>query len=279
MPPLLARCLTDARQSGQVPLTPRLVSAAQPHHSDHVRGCARYKYRMTVEPGGLAGDGIIRLGLIDNDRMLLETTAGWFAANAPGMRIEHKASTVTEYLALDPADDLVLLDLRLDDGTRFVDNISRLVRHGPAVLLLSAHASRDVKLDAIRAGAVDYHAKGDLDSLVRAVADIAANRYVLGQELAFAISRDRRRPPHPHRPRHRHPQPRLPVGHWAMDQAFSRQHGCYGKPWTLPDRWEHDVASFEEYFETPRVPVPAQIRDVVRWIRAPIRVISIRVAG
>ncbi|GAA3043998.1 response regulator [Actinokineospora globicatena] len=145
---------------------------------------------MITEPEQ-ASDGIIRLGLIDNDRMLLETTAGWFAANAPGMRVEHRAATVTEYLALDPADDLVLLDLRLDDGTRFVDNISRLVQHGTAVLLLSAHTSRDVKLDAIRAGAIDYHAKGDLDSLVRAVADIAANRYVLGQELAFAISRDR----------------------------------------------------------------------------------------
>ncbi|PPK70405.1 LuxR C-terminal-related transcriptional regulator [Actinokineospora auranticolor] len=144
-----------------------------------------------IEPRGSAGGGLIRLGLIDNDRMLLATTEGWFAANAPGMRIEHKASTVAEYLALEPADDLVLLDLRLDDSTRFVDNISRLVQYGTAVLLLSAHTSRDVKLDAIRAGAVDFHPKGDLVGLVQAVADIAANRYVLGQELAFAISRDR----------------------------------------------------------------------------------------
>ncbi|MEU4518821.1 response regulator [Amycolatopsis sp. NPDC024027] len=132
------------------------------------------------------------MGLIDNDPMILGSAAFWLAGHDPGIEVRHVAAGVAGYLALDPSDDVVLLDLELGDGTRFVDNVDRLVRRGDKVLLLSVHAQQRFKVDAVRAGAVGYHVKdGDRRSLVRAIRDIVTDRYALDQELAFAISRDR----------------------------------------------------------------------------------------
>jgi DNA-binding NarL/FixJ family response regulator len=135
---------------------------------------------------------VISVGLIDNDPMLLGSAGSWLSGHDPGIEVRHVAAGVARYLDLDPSDDVVLLDLELGDGTRFVDNVDRLVRRGDKVLLLSVHARQRFKVDAVRAGAVGYHVKdGDRRSLVRAIRDIVADRYALDQELAFAISRDR----------------------------------------------------------------------------------------
>ncbi|WP_033443608.1 response regulator transcription factor [Saccharothrix sp. NRRL B-16314] len=135
---------------------------------------------------------MISVGLIDNDPMILGSAGSWLSGHDPSIEVRHVAAGVVGYLALDPSDDVVLLDLELGDGTRFVDNVDRLMRRGDKVLLLSVHARQRFKMDAVRAGAVGYHVKdGDRRSLVRAIRDIVADRYALDQELAFAISRDR----------------------------------------------------------------------------------------
>ncbi|GLY50846.1 hypothetical protein Lesp01_45020 [Lentzea sp. NBRC 102530] len=140
----------------------------------------------------------IRVGLIDNDSMILGSAGSWLSSRAPEIEVAHVATGVAGYLALVPSDDVVLLDLELGDGTRFADNVEHLVRRGDKVLLLSVHAQPQYKVDAVKAGAIGYHVKdGDVDSLVRAIRDVATGRYALDQELAFAISRDRT----PDRPR------------------------------------------------------------------------------
>ncbi|MFI9010984.1 response regulator [Actinosynnema sp. NPDC053489] len=145
-----------------------------------------------IGPTASPESGVIRVGLIDNDPMVLGSAGAWLSGRAPDIEVGNVATGVAGYLALSPSDDVVLLDLQLGNGTRFVDNIDRLVRRGDRVLLLSVHARQRYKVDAVRAGAVGYHVKdGDVDSLVRAIRDIVAGRYTLDQELAFAISRDR----------------------------------------------------------------------------------------
>ncbi len=137
-------------------------------------------------------DAAISVGLIDNDPLVLESTGIWLSAGAPDIAVNHTAVSVEEYLGLDADDDLVLLDLELKDGTRFVDNIDALVRRKYKVLVVSVHADLRYQIDTIRAGATGYLTKGpNRDALVRTIRQVAAGTYVIEQELAFAISRDR----------------------------------------------------------------------------------------
>jgi two-component system nitrate/nitrite response regulator NarL len=137
-------------------------------------------------------DGIINVGLIDNDRHLLATTGPWLSAGAPDIVVSHQAVSVDEYLGLAAHDDVVLLDLELKDGSRFTDNVERLARRDCRVLVLSVHAQLKFQVAALKAGAIGYLTKGpNRDALVRAIRQVATNTYVLEQELAFAISRDR----------------------------------------------------------------------------------------
>lgn len=137
-------------------------------------------------------DTTISVGLIDNDPLVLESTGLWLSAGAPDIAVNHTAASVEEYLALGAEDDVVLLDLELKDGTRFVDNIDALVRGRYRVLVVSVHADLRFQIDTIRAGAIGYLTKGpNRDALVRSIRQVAAGTYVIEQELAFAISRDR----------------------------------------------------------------------------------------
>jgi DNA-binding NarL/FixJ family response regulator len=137
-------------------------------------------------------DTTISVGLIDNDPLVLESTGMWLSAGAPDIVVSHRAAAVAEYLELAAEDDVVLLDLELKDGTRFVDNIDALVRENYKVLVVSVHADLRYQIDTIRAGAIGYLTKGpNRDALVRAIRQVVAGTYVIEQELAFAISRDR----------------------------------------------------------------------------------------
>ena len=137
-------------------------------------------------------DRTISVGLIDNDPLVLESTGIWLSAGAPDIVVSHRAASVADYLELAAEDDVVLLDLELKDGTRFVDNIDALVRRDFRVLVVSVHADLQYQIDTIRAGAIGYLTKGpNRDALVRAIRQVADGTYVIEQELAFAISRDR----------------------------------------------------------------------------------------
>jgi DNA-binding NarL/FixJ family response regulator len=60
------------------------------------------------------------------------------------------------------------------------------------VLVVSVFDDRDLMLSTLRAGAKGYLTKdNDLPALARTIREVAADTHVLGQELAFAISRDR----------------------------------------------------------------------------------------
>ncbi|MEG3630951.1 response regulator transcription factor [Streptomyces poriticola] len=100
--------------------------------------------------------------------------------------------------AASPPADVVLLDLLLKDGSEPAANIRRLRAVGSRVLIISTATDRAGVVDAVAAGADGYLTKdNDLDTLVDAVATVAAGGTAHSPELAFAWAHDTGR----HRPR------------------------------------------------------------------------------
>lgn len=148
---------------------------------------------ITAAPGGQ-----ITLAAIDDDRMLLEGLTSWIR-QTPDIEFAGTAASVDDLLA-GPGQNaaIVLLDLRLRDGSDPVANVRRLTDHGMRVLVVSVVDRRDYVVATFQAGAEGYLTKDhDLSSLVQAVREVAAGGTVFSPELAFSLIRDRR----PDRPR------------------------------------------------------------------------------
>lgn len=141
---------------------------------------------------------MINIGAVDDDRMLLCGLAAWFE-DVPDLSLVTAASTVDSLLRQDTGMiDLVLLDLRLADGSDPEDNVHRLVAAGVQVLIMSVAADPNQVAATLATGAAGYLTKDqDLDVLAETVRDIAAGRDPLPPDLAFAIAHDTR----PTRPR------------------------------------------------------------------------------
>lgn len=139
---------------------------------------------------------VITVALVDDDRMLTDGMRAWLGG-VPGLRLVATATTPAELLRPpDPelpyaAPDVVLLDLRLGDGSDPVDNIRLLLSSGSRVLVISTVPDRVRIIESVRAGADGYLTKdNDLPTLVAAIEDIAAGRGAHSPELAFACAHD-----------------------------------------------------------------------------------------
>ncbi|MBK3543400.1 response regulator transcription factor [Streptomyces sp. MBT60] len=139
---------------------------------------------------------VITVALVDDDRMLTDGMRAWLGG-VPGLRLVATATTPAELLGPpDPelpyaAPDVVLLDLRLGDGSDPVDNIRLLLSSGSRVLVISTVPDRVRIIESVRAGADGYLTKdNDLPTLVAAIEDVAAGRGAHSPELAFACAHD-----------------------------------------------------------------------------------------
>ncbi|MEV0299584.1 response regulator transcription factor [Streptomyces prasinus] len=139
---------------------------------------------------------VITVALVDDDRMLTDGMRAWLDG-VPGLRLVATATTPAELLR--PPDpelpyvppDVVLLDLRLGDGSDPVDNIRLLLSSGSRVLVISTVPDRARIIESVRAGADGYLTKdNDLPTLVAAIEDVAAGRSAHSPELAFACAHD-----------------------------------------------------------------------------------------
>ncbi|MFE3324308.1 response regulator [Streptomyces sp. NPDC059176] len=146
---------------------------------------------------------MITVAVVDDDRMLLDGLRSWLAG-VSRIQLVAAVTTVDDLLpgapsgpdgplrgsALRPA-DVVLLDLLLKDGSRPDDNIRRLRAAGSRVLVISTVADRARIVSAVSAGADGYLTKDhDLESLVRALEEVAAGGTAHSPELAFAWAHD-----------------------------------------------------------------------------------------
>ncbi|MBB4956896.1 response regulator transcription factor [Micromonospora polyrhachis] len=143
---------------------------------------------------------VIRIGAIDDDRMLLGGLRSWLAP-ITDVDLVLVSTTVAGYLTeVDPAavPQVVLLDLNLRDNSVPAENVARVLATGAQVLVVSTIPDADGVLATIEAGASGYVTKDqDLEVLVQAIRDVVAGGLVVSPELAFVLSRDSR----PHRPR------------------------------------------------------------------------------
>lgn len=182
---------------------------------------------------------IVRLGIIDDDQMLLDGMAAWLRP-VPDLHVQRTARTVNDFLTAGTADvQVVLLDLNLRDHTVPADNVARLRAAGTGVLMVSAIADPEHVLATIEAGVGGYITKdNDLAVLADAVREVADGGSVLTPELAFVLSQDRR----PVRPR-LSPQEQAVLSAYARGstlQAAARHAGvAYGTARVYLERVKH----------------------------------------
>ncbi|MFD1321061.1 response regulator [Micromonospora sonneratiae] len=142
---------------------------------------------------------VIRIGAIDDDRMLLGGLRSWLAPIAD-VELVLVTTTVAGYLAevdREAVPQVVLLDLNLRDNSVPAENVTRVLATGAQVLVVSTIPDADGVLATIEAGASGYVTKDqDLEVLVQAIRDVVAGELVVSPELAFVLSRDSR----PNRP-------------------------------------------------------------------------------
>jgi DNA-binding NarL/FixJ family response regulator len=136
---------------------------------------------------------MIRIAVIDNDKLV---PAGLRAllSDTTDITLVHTSTTVTGHLtaqAADPAADVVLLDLQLEDGTHPAANVTALRATGVAVLVISVHGDRRHIRATIRAGASGYLIKDDdADKLTDAIRTVHNGQLALTTELMTLINDD-----------------------------------------------------------------------------------------
>ena len=114
-----------------------------------------------------------RLLIVDDDRMLLRSMRQWLAQL--GYQVE-EASSASEAIAWlsKRAFDLVLVDVRLEDGDGF--EVLRFVRrHYPTVatVLMTGYGTVEMAIEALRAGAFDFLTKPVIDEELELVLERA----------------------------------------------------------------------------------------------------------
>ena len=132
---------------------------------------------------------LIRVAIVDDHRLVLDgLTAG---VHDPTTGIEVVASSTTwGGLITHPAFpvDVVVIDLRLEDGIPIATKIHALSAIGCATVVISRHADTGSVTTALQAGALGFVAKTDsVDELVAAIRSAAARQQHLSAPLKAAL--------------------------------------------------------------------------------------------
>lgn len=132
----------------------------------------------------------LRLAIVD-DSQVVRLGLKALLASERGLTIVGEAGKVAEAVALAAAvrPDVVLLDIRLPDGTGF-EACRRILEHNPQTRILFLTSVIDDQLvhDAIRAGGHGYLLKEvDADHLVQAIFDVGAGKSVLDPQATARV--------------------------------------------------------------------------------------------
>src|SRR6266704_3052009 len=168
-------------------------------------------------------DAVIEIGVIDDDRMLLQGMEAWIGSTGD-IRLAAMATSVEEYLSVERTPKIVILDLNLGDYTDPVRNVGQLVDSGLQVIVASVIPDRAYIAATTESGATAYITKNnDLDTLADVIRAIHSGEVPTTPEHAFWLSRDDR-PRRPHlSPRER--QILVAVGNGMPHKAIARQFG------------------------------------------------------
>lgn len=112
-------------------------------------------------------------------------------ATTPDLRLAGTVGTVRELSEIEEPLDLVVLDLRLNDGSSPEDNVATITEMGAYVLIYTGAEDRRLIQQAARSGALGLIRKSaDPAVLVDAIRTAAEGREVFGADWAAAIDSD-----------------------------------------------------------------------------------------
>ncbi len=133
----------------------------------------------------------LRVAAVDGHPAILDGVAESLRRYLPQAALTEVAPTVAKLVARDPAVDVVLLDIGLDDGSDLEDNVSQLRSRGWPVLLYTQERRPGPIARAFRAGAAGLVGKHeDLEMLAKAIRSVAAGDIHLTPEWAAAVEAD-----------------------------------------------------------------------------------------
>jgi DNA-binding NarL/FixJ family response regulator len=110
-----------------------------------------------------------------------------------GLNLCGSAGTVTELLETRDISncDVVVLDLSLADGSQVEDNVQRIIKAGPQVVLFSIADKQALIRAALKAGAATIVPKShSMDELISAIRLVAEGVYVNNLQTTAAIDGD-----------------------------------------------------------------------------------------
>lgn len=144
---------------------------------------------VVAEPGDSA-DTIRSVCVIDDHAIVRSGIAELLRATSD-LRADAIASTVSDIEQDAVGFDLVILDLRLGDGSDAGDNVARLMRLGARVLIFSAGDDPESVRAAARAGALGMVRKSEDDSvLLEAIRSAVRGVPVASTDWAAALDAD-----------------------------------------------------------------------------------------
>jgi DNA-binding NarL/FixJ family response regulator len=112
-------------------------------------------------------------------------------ASAADLRLVGMVTTVEDLGAITEPIDLVVLDLRLNDGTSPADNVAAVHHRGSHVLIYTGAEDRRLIQQAARSGALGLIRKSaEPEVLLDAIRTAASGREVFGADWAAAIDSD-----------------------------------------------------------------------------------------
>lgn len=127
-------------------------------------------------PRGDAGGAVVRLAILDDHEVLLDTLTSWIERNAPDFEVVLGAANWLQ-LVQSPAfpTDLVFIDFQLKEAISIEARVRTCRAAGAKVIVLSSLDTREARERALAAGASDFLSKSLSMSAV-----MAAARRVMG---------------------------------------------------------------------------------------------------
>src|SRR4051794_3685292 len=141
----------------------------------------RREVRIPTPPAPEPEQRLIRLALLDDHEVLLDSMASWLRANAPEFDVVLTATTWLQ-LVHSPAfpTDVVVLDLQLKEAVSLEARIRTCRAAGAKVIVLTGLDGHDVRERALAAGAAAFVSKSqplsDVLATARQVTGTAAER-------------------------------------------------------------------------------------------------------
>ena len=136
-----------------------------------------------------APDGVVRVGIVDDHRLVLDALGSWLTAEAADVAVEIAVTSWPELLAHPrfPV-DVVLLDLELGDDVPVGSKIVRLGTAGVAVVVVGSFADPRRVRECLAAGALGYVPKAeDAGEIPRAIRAAAAGEGYVSAALAALL--------------------------------------------------------------------------------------------